>query len=436
MTGSGLAGPPAANPSWRTMFFKRTSRERARAEMRAPGSLDFLGGPARYCGSLVLETPVSRQCTVVVEEVSGHAVTVDPDGSGGIELDFAPFRRALERRAPDAELRSLLREAEVPPPALVPLGVLLAFCAARVWVFEEGLRLSIRSEISPGRGLGATAATEIALLRALESVAGRQFLSTEAARIAHRAETGLRGGAGALADKLAPAHGASGALLPVLCRPDKLGSPVGLPGGIRVVAWPGTESGEERRPAARRFRTAAFMGQKVLEQCLGRAWHHAAEIPLSFFLRHAPPNLPLRMKGSLFSELIDTDVTTPDPVYPDDTYDVNAALRFPVEEHFRCGLAVSLLRGIDADNREEVLGQVGELMLQSHEGMGAIGLGSAEADRRVDALRDLGPERGVFGARLCRDGETGTVVALVSEKGLAHARAMAARNGEPGEWVS
>ncbi len=415
------------------MFFNRAARQRSRAEARAPGWVDLLGGPSRHQGALVLQMPLSREVHVTVEEVEGHGVTVEQAGGEPVELDFRPFKEALRRRAPRHQLRALFKRAEVPERARLPLGSLLIFSETRVWVFGEGLRISIRSEVPAGGGLGASSAVQIAVLLALEKVAGRQFLSTEAGRIAHQARRDLIGDSSTLADKLAPAHAEAGALLPVLCRPDELFPLARMPEDLLVVGWPGAEAGKARREALLRSRTAAFMGRKILERCLGRAWHYSAEIPLSLFLRHARENVPLRMKGSLFTELVDTAIEPPLRVCPSETYEVNAALRFPIEEHFRCTLALSLLRGLDADNREEILGQVGELMLQSHEGLAPAGLGCAEADRRVDALMDLGPDRGVYGARLCGDGVEGTVVALVSRQGLSHAQAMLARTTPPGE---
>ena len=75
---------------------------------------------------------------------------------------------------------------------------------------------------------------------------------------------------------------------------------------------------------------------------------------------------------------------------------MRSALRFPVEENFRVELAESLLRG-GGDRLEQRLVQTGELMLESHAGYSALGLGAPETDQMIDALLSLGPEQGVYG---------------------------------------
>jgi galactokinase len=57
-------------------------------------------------------------------------------------------------------------------------------------------------------------------------------------------------------------------------------------------------------------------------------------------------------------------------------------------------------------------------MFQSHEGYCAMGLGSAETDEMVEALKQLGPDQGVYGARISAGGSGGTVVVLLEDPAL------------------
>ncbi len=417
------------------MWFKRGISQRGREENSAPGRIDVLGGSGRHHGAWVFESVLSCGNRVAVEEIAGSAVVLALDGEPSVEFDFQPFKKALRRKAPRSELRGLLQQAEIPERGLCLVSCLLVFCETRVWIFEEGLRITIDLKVPPDADLGEKSAAEIALLLALEKLAGRQFLSTEAARIAHGAETDLMGLPSALADKLASAYGEPGVLLPILCQPDKLYPAIPMPEGVFVVAFPGNESGEERANAALKARTATVMGQWILEKCLRRAWHHTADIPLSLFLRYERENVPLTMKGAPYYELIGSEMPSPLNVYPQETYNVNAALRFAIEEHARCSTALALLQDLNERNRDEGMREFGELMLQSHEGYSPVGLGSREADRRVDALMEFGPEHGIYGARLSGEGVAGTVVALMTRQGLARAgeiRERAAIHGKEG----
>ena len=80
----------------------------------------------------------------------------------------------------------------------------------------------------------------------------------------------------------------------------------------------------------------------------------------------------------------------------------------------RCELAESLLRG-GPERLEDRLRQAGELMLQSHAGYNALGLGAPETDQMVDALNRLGPEHGIYGGRSSGGGSGGTVVVLLKK---------------------
>ena len=106
-------------------------------------------------------------------------------------------------------------------------------------------------------------------------------------------------------------------------------------------------------------------------------------------------------------------------IQPERRYPVRAAATFPVEESFRSALAVHLLRGLRAGDPHGALEALGELMYQSHAGYSSIGLGCPETDAMVDAVRERGPGRGFYGARVSGGGSGGTVVVLLKSGALA-----------------
>ena len=64
------------------------------------------------------------------------------------------------------------------------------------------------------------------------------------------------------------------------------------------------------------------------------------------------------------------------------------------------------------DEEDEQMSVLGELMYQSDAGYVRLGLGSDGTDEIVRLTRRLGPERGVFGAKITGGGSGGTVCVL------------------------
>jgi L-arabinokinase len=227
-------------------------------------------------------------------------------------------------------------------------------------------------------------------------------------------------------DQLAAAHGTPGALLPILCRPDVLDDPVPLPAGAVVVGWP---SGMRHAVSASPYataRAAAFMGKTILEAALARRLAHASDLTPSHLAEAGEAVLPAALLGRDFLARhggVDDPLSRIDP---EQQYPVRAAVSFPVHENFRAAQAVRLLRGVRPDNRRRDLEAVGELMYQSHAGYSAIGLGCPETDAVVQAVRDRGPDRGFYGARVSGGGSGGTVVVLLEAAALPELEGLAA----------
>jgi L-arabinokinase len=388
----------------------------------APGRLDFMGGVADYSGSLVLETPIRATTQVTVRSLSAPTLRIASAGFPLCELDWKPFLSALRANSSDLKLRHLLDAQGVPHWARYVTGSLLVFCSATRWMPANGLSFHVVSRVPQSSGVSSSAALEMATLRALETLSGIHLKGTRLAHLGQRAENHLVGAPCGLMDQLTAQHGKHGSLLPILCQPDQLGELVKLPAGALVVGWPsGVKHAVSASPYAT-ARTAAFMGKKILETHLKRRWRHAAEIPPSLLYRHTAL-LPERMSGRQFLlryRAVDDPLSK---IVPGRRYPVRAAVRFPIEENFRCALAESLLRSPHGG----ALAQVGELMLQSHEGYSAMGLGCPETEEMVDALVKIGPHGGIYGARVSGGGSGGTVVVLLANRALPTLRGLAKR---------
>jgi L-arabinokinase len=96
-------------------------------------------------------------------------------------------------------------------------------------------------------------------------------------------------------------------------------------------------------------------------------------------------------------------------VAPDASYAVRTSAAHPVHEHARVSAFGQLLRAPPSD---DVLAVLGELMRQSHESYSACGLGSAATDALCALVDELGPLRGLYGAKITGGGSGGTVCVL------------------------
>ena len=117
-------------------------------------------------------------------------------------------------------------------------------------------------------------------------------------------------------------------------------------------------------------------------------------------------------------------------IVPETVYATRSSLRFPVEESFRCALALALLQQLQhceagSAVHVETLSLVGELMRQSHRGYDSIGLGCHETDVMLERLAAMGPAGGIYGARMSGGGSGGTVAVLLERSALPRLEALA-----------
>ena len=88
-----------------------------------------------------------------------------------------------------------------------------------------------------------------------------------------------------------------------------------------------------------------------------------------------------------------------------------------IEEHARASEFRELLLRPEwstssAAELRPLLERLGGLMFEAHESYSACGLGSSGTDRLVELVREQGPDRGLFGAKITGGGSGGTVAVL------------------------
>ena len=396
---------------------------------RASGRLDVMGGVADYSGSLVLQMPVSRETQVRLAPRDDTVFRVHSDAmeGGPVEIDL----RAFVKPKGGLRLRKLRRVAG--------WAIHVIACAVVLHEFLDrplgGAEVWIESDIPPGRGVSASAALEVAVLRAYGEALGIRWAGNDIARLGQAAENQIVGAPCGIMDQLVCSRGTRGCLLPILCQPDHVWTAVPVPEGMHFV---GIDSGVTHRVAGRAYRearAAAFMGYSIIarhhgirrEQLEGavpgdpRLPHagYLANISVSVFDQELRDLLPRRIRGRRFLDEFGPSIDPCVGIDPKTRYSVRAATAHPIRERHRAELFLSLLL---AGN----LPLMGELMYQSHTSYGRCGLGAPETDAIVEAARAAGVAEGVHGARVSGGGCGGVVCLLVEgEAGLARAARIA-----------
>jgi L-arabinokinase len=140
---------------------------------------------------------------------------------------------------------------------------------------------------------------------------------------------------------------------------------------------------------------------------------YLANVPAADWRGRHRAAIPEALRGSDFLARFQgtTDLAT--EIDPSRTYPVRAATEHAIEEHQR----VQEFRALLADRREvdeETRARLGALMVASHASYSACGLGSDGTDRLVGLVREAGPERGLYGAKITGGGSGGTVAVLIA----------------------
>ncbi|HEY5161366.1 MAG TPA: hypothetical protein VII83_09930, partial [Gaiellaceae bacterium] len=393
-------------------FCERATRSRLFASeapivvTRAPGRLDVLGGIADYSGSLVLTLPLTAAALAAAQLHSdGRVVAVSGDRRIALDVD----------ELLDAPLETLAHRFSGPDAWAAYVVGPIALLVREEQAVLPGLRLLISSDVPEGKGVGSSAAVEVAVLQAVAACLGRPLEPNRLALLGQRAEQLLAGAPCGAMDQMTAICGERGRLLELLCRPAEIVDSIPLPPPLAV--W-GIDSGVRHAVAGggyRRARCAAFMGKALL----GCRDEYLAELDPA---QVDPERLPEQLVGEEFLRLrerVDDPVSV---IEPDVVYPVRAATLYPLEEQVRVRRFAELLAAPVTANRARLLGK---LMYASHAGYSRCGLGTPRTDALVDAVRRAGWEQGLVGARISGGGGGGTVVVLGRKDAKPLVRAMA-----------
>lgn len=397
---------------------------------RAPGRLDVLGGIADYSGSLVLELPLAEAACVAAARTSEPWVRVASLGGVQRQARFSAPELWAACTSDDALRAYLAQQGASVSWAAYLLGGLSAL-AERGAQLSGGLSLLVDSAVPEGKGVSSSAAVEVAALRALCELWQVPLSGRELALSCQRLENRVVGAPCGVMDQMTSACGQAGQLLALLCQPAELRGFVAPPPGVEVF---GIDSGLRHAVVGadyRQVRVAAFMGLRILAEQLGARVRSkgpgrvALEAdPLAGYLaKLAPAELTSNLRAALPEHSLGADFMTKFEGISDDVtklepaarYMVRAATLHPIYEHAR---VEEFARSLPSATSLAELTHLGELMFASHASYSACGLGSDGTDELVAAARALGPNRGIFGAKISGGGSGGTVSVLARTEAL------------------
>jgi galactokinase len=398
---------------------------------RAPGRLDVMGGIADYSGSLVLELPTAEATLVALQRDEGgrrlRVFTLSDDAGAEplFEMPLADFERDGRPLAYE-EARAYFARDPARHWAAYVAGVFLVLMRERGVHFSEGARLLVSSRVPAGKGVSSSAALEVAAMSAAAAAFGLDVEPRELAMLCQRVENSVVGAPCGVMDQITSACGEEGRLLALLCQPAELRGTIALPSDLSV--W-GLDSGVRHSVGGGDYgsvRVGAFMGYRIIAELAGlkpaagagtvsiedaRWGGYLANLSPSEFEQRFAARLPEAMKGEDFLARYGGTTDAVTRVEPERTYAVRVAAAHPVYEHFRVRAFAELLEGEGevSERRRELLG---ELMYQSHASYSACGLGSEGTDRLVELVREAGPARGLYGAKITGGGSGGTIAVL------------------------
>jgi galactokinase len=374
---------------------------------RAPGRLDVMGGIADYSGSLVLERPIAEATCAAVQRVDRPVVEVTSIGR-------PPLTLALSSLAPGGEpvAYEVARQRFASPDqhwAAYVVGVILVLARERgLPLTSRGMRVVVSSCVPESKGVSSSAALETSVLQAAAHAFDLTIEPRDLALLCQRAENLVAGAPCGVMDQMTCVFGEPDALMALLCQPAELQPPVPLPGGLAV--W-GIDSGERHAISGSDYgsvRAGAFMGLRILADYLRVPGGYLANLDPPEFERVAS-QLPEELSGEEFLAGYDGTSDTVTMVSPGRRYQVRGATAHPIYERRRA----ETFRRLLLESRGDVSGvELGTLMYESHASYGRCGLGSRGTDRLVELVKSVGPEAGVYGARITGGGSGGTVAVV------------------------
>lgn len=413
---------------------------------RAPGRLDILGGIADYSGGLVLEMPIAEAAFAAWQWRDDRELRI---WSVGMERGVRPPQVSVSledlvdsqgRVRPSEQVRDRLNRDPATRWISYIAGCFYVMLAAHSRVAQgmaserigdRGANILLYSEVPPGAGVSSSAAIEVATMHALSEAAGIHPSDLTLAAWCQRVENTIVGAPCGIMDQVTSALGREGSLIVLRCQPHTLMGMQRVPPGWRFLGIDSRVKHSVGGTSYTKARVGAFMGLKIIQLESGKLLeNYLCRMSAAEFERYRAL-LPEALTGREYRELYGL---LPDPVTrvdPNETYHPRACAEHPIHENDRARQFAALMQIACMRHEEQAEGlqresglmvEAGNLMYAAHASYSeCVNLGSPETDLLVELVRERGPERGLFGAKITGGGAGGTVALLAAASTEAEA---------------
>jgi galactokinase len=238
-------------------------------EGSAPGRLDVMGGIADYSGSLVLQMPIHESTIVKLRLRNDFHCSITSTVEGKKFEASLDYRKLLNDGKPDLNFaQQFFRNNRSITWSAYVMGCVLVL-HREMQIEFTGADFIIESDVPLGKGVSSSASIEVAVMKSLQKAFALKFYGTELPRLAQQAENLVVGAACGLMDQLTSYFGGPEKLLPIICQPDILKTPIAIPSEIHFM---GIDSGVRHSVGGRSYtdvRCAAFMGYSLIAKHVG-----------------------------------------------------------------------------------------------------------------------------------------------------------------------
>jgi L-arabinokinase len=398
---------------------------------RSPGRLDLMGGNVDYTGGLVFEATIREATWSAVQlRADRRIVFSNPQMAERGWLDRVEFD--LDALTDEESVRRMVNADPGVRWTAYVLGVFYLLRQRYPQAVRTGANIFIYSEVPLNKGVSSSAAVEIAVMKPAACAYGIDLHGIELAEACQWVENVIAESACGIMDQAAAVLGDEDHVLPLLCQPCQPRPLVRLPQCLRY--W-GVDSGVSHAVTGIEYeaaRAAAFMGYKLMcdweklpvtrdtasriPRFTDPRWHgYPSDVAPSLFRAKYEQRLPEVLSGATFLSDGQFHADPFTPVRHEARYRVRNCTRYAVEENQRIQLFVELARGSAVEPSEDAWRLMGDLMYQSHYSYTECGLGNDATDLLVDLVRQQGPEKGLYGAKVTGGGAGGTVAVLGRE---------------------
>jgi galactokinase len=387
---------------------------------RVPARLDVMGGIADYSGSNVCEAVLDRGMLIALQPRTDRTLRIRtmPIGTSKRTLPVET-RLPLDYFCSGDDLASYNDVREICHTN--PLVTWAAYIGGSIFtMFKEesikpsfGFSLLLLSAVPMNVGIGSSASVEIGTICCLNAYLKSNLDAARIARLGQMAENHVVGAPCGIMDQIAVTSGRQHKLTHILCRPGEVLGEVAIPKGTGFM---GINSMVRHSVAANPYsdvRIGAFMGKRIINALRAEKGHEPVDYLTEISSRELSsvylPRLPVTISGSAFTSQYKTHDDPVTKIQPDALYHVQGPTRHPVEENERVLKFIDALR-LAGEGDEKALVTAGEAMYGAHESYrDNCRLSVEEVDFLVEAVRQRGPKKGLYGAKITGGGTGGTI---------------------------